>query len=737
MSLRTKVLLPFVLIGLALLLFLYGYWVPRHLADLKHEYHDATEQHLISVVEGLIPLILAHQLDAVYENLDALKERNGNWVAVRLLDAEGRKVYPLQQPQSLPAARDVHVMEQPIGIQNTDLGKLIVDVDFDEPLRDMRVRLRQLFAITGVIILLSITVIWLIIERMVSRPVTDLATASRHLAEGDFGAPLPRTGHDEVGELVQSFGRMRAAIGGYQRELISRNESLNKLSHAIEQSPVSIVIADRSGQIEFVNPRLTELLGRAPEELLGKDLRILKGGDAAGPDFDAIWQQLLAGTTWRGEFPSARKNGELIWQSVTLSPVLNDQGGVTHAVALLEDISERRTLEEQLRQAQKMEAVGLLTGGIAHDFNNILSAIIGYGSILRMKMATADPLRSAVDQILHAAERAAGLIRSLMAFSRKQVINPVNLNVNDCINRMEKLLLRILREDIEFKTILHRAPLTVYIDPTQLEQILINLVTNARDAMPTSGMLIIETEKVRLDEQFQRRHGEPATGPAVMISVSDTGIGMDKKTQDRIFEPFFTTKEPGRGTGLGLSTVYGIVKQNNGFINCYSSPGKGTTFKIYFPLVAATGAIEVEEPVQDLKRGTERILLAEDDESLRTYTKIILEEAGYSVIEATNGAEAVERFRAQPDAVDLLLLDVIMPKKNGREVCEEILRMRPGVRALFTSGYTAELIEQKGMLHGRFHFIPKPCTPSDLLRKVRDVLDAPASISFSDRAPSE
>ncbi|MDH4164105.1 MAG: ATP-binding protein [Nitrospirota bacterium] len=730
MNLRTKVLLPFVLIALVLLLFLYGYWTPRHIVDLKHEYQQATERHLVSVVEGLIPLLLAHQLDAVYENLDTLKQRNVNWLSIRLLNGDGTKIYPLVPQPPVANDREIHAMEQPVRYQDTDLGKLIVDVDFDEPLKDLHIRHHQLLGITSLVILLSIGIIWLVIERMVSRPVADLAQASKRLAEGDFAAQLPPVQHDEVGELVKNFDQMRLSIRGYQAELITRNESLNKLFHAVEQSPVSIVITDRNGIVEYVNPKFNDVMGYGPGEMLGKDILILKAGTEAAPDFEAIWQEILSGKTWRGEFQSVRKNGKLFWQFASLSPIQNDKGGITHAVALLEDISERRALEDQLRQAQKMEAVGLLTGGIAHDFNNILSAIIGYGSILRMKMAAGDPLRNNVDEILHASERAAALIRSLMAFSRKQVANPTNVNVNECINRMEKLLLRTLREDIEFRTMLHRASLTIFIDPVQMEQVLINLATNARDAMPQGGSLIIETARVRLDERFRIRHGEAAIGTYVMISVSDTGIGMDKKTQEHIFEPFFTTKEPGRGTGLGLSMVYGIVKQNNGYINCYSTPGKGTTFKIYLPMVAAPRETLPTEPVFEIQRGTERILLAEDDEPLRKYTKTILEEAGYTVVEASNGIEAVERFKERPDAVDLLLLDVIMPKKNGKEAYEEIRRTRPGIKVLFTSGYTAELIGQQGMLNNHVNFLSKPCTPNELLGKVRAVLESSVQAFF-------
>lgn len=342
------------------------------------------------------------------------------------------------------------------------------------------------------------------------------------------------------------------------------------------------------------------------------------------------------------------------------------------------------------------------------------------------RMPAGEPLRSNVDEILRAAERAAALVKSLMAFSRKQIINPRNVNINDCVNQLEKMLLRIIRENIEFTTVLHRAPLAAFIDAGQLEQVIINLAANARDAMPHGGRLIIETAKVWLDERFRIEHGEAACGPYVMLSVSDTGVGMDRKTQERIFEPFFTTKELGQGTGLGLSTVYGIVKQNNGFINCYSVPGKGTTFKIYLPLVTVTAEQARVEAAVEVRGGTERVLLAEDDAPLRKYTKSILEDAGYKVYETADGAAAVERFHGLPAGIDLLFLDIIMPKKDGRTVYEEIKRMKPAIKVLFTSGYTAEFVEQQGMAGDQVMILSKPCTPTDILRKVREVLDGNA-----------
>ena len=385
---------------------------------------------------------------------------------------------------------------------------------------------------------------------------------------------------------------------------------------------------------------------------------------------------------------------------------------------------EREKLQSQLLQSQKMESIGQLAGGIAHDFNNILAAIVGYGHLVQMRMRDGDPTRVYLDQILASAERAAGLTQSLLAFSRKQVINPQNIDINDVIHKVEKFLSRVIGEDIMLTTVLSAEVLIIYADVTQIEQVLMNLATNARDAMPKGGRLMIETGRVMLDDEYVRTHGFGLPGHYAVLTVSDTGEGMDDQTQKKIFEPFFTTKELGRGTGLGLAIIYGIVKQNNGYINVYSEVGKGTTFKIYFPFIK-TGAEDVrntEVPVP-VRGGTETILLAEDNDAVRTLTQIVLSEFGYRVIEAVDGEEALKKFLDNQDTISLLIVDVIMPRKNGRAVYEEVKRIRPDVKVLFTSGYPADLIQKEGVLEKGLNFLSKPASPQALLRMVREVLD--------------
>lgn len=499
-------------------------------------------------------------------------------------------------------------------------------------------------------------------------------------------------------------------------------ELISKLSHAIEQSPVSIVITDTSGNIEYVNPKFVEITGYTFEEVIGKNPRILKSGKTLPDEYRRLWETITSGKVWRGVFCNKKKNGELFYESAIISPVKNKQGVITHYIGIKEDITELKKLQDQLLHAQKMEALGTFSGGIAHDFNNILNVIIGFGSLIEMNMKEDDPNRIYLKEILKAGERATRLTKSMLAFSRKQIIEPKTQDLNEIIKGVEKFLRRIIGEDIELRTVLSYKDLTVFVDSTQIEQVLMNLATNARDAMPEGGILTIETELVKLDEEYMKTHAIEEPGMYALISVSDTGTGMDEETVKRIFEPYFTTKALGRGTGLGLSITYGIVRQHGGYINCYSELGKGTTFKIYLPLAESR---EEEKSVVLLppEKGTETVLLAEDDETVRRSTKEILEHWGYEVIEAENGEDAIKVFNENMDKIQILILDVIMPKMNGKEAYEEIKKIKPDIKALFMSGYTANIIHKKGILEEGINFISKPVSPNELLRKVREVLD--------------
>ncbi|QWV93855.1 response regulator [Geomonas oryzisoli] len=501
-------------------------------------------------------------------------------------------------------------------------------------------------------------------------------------------------------------------------------EQVIKLSHAVEQCPVSIRITDRNGVVEFVNPRFTEMTGYSAEDVVGKPADVfLTSQDDAGSAKSELQACLAAGAAWEGERLHHRKDGASFWARVTVSPISNRQGEVTHYLILKDDITERHKLEEQLRQSQKMEAIGQLAGGVAHDFNNILMVIMGFGSMLTADALLSSQQKEKVEHILESADKGAQLTASLLAFSRKQVMKLEVVNLNDVILHVEKFLTRVIGEDVQLRSVLSAAPLSVNVDCGQIEQVLMNLATNARDAMPKGGVLTIETSSQALEERSVMPHDTGEPGNYAVISVSDTGLGMDEATRSRIFEPFFTTKEQGKGTGLGMSIVYGIVKQHNGYVNVYSEPQVGTTFRIYLPLIETVEAGQRRQgDFAPPRAGSETILVAEDEPVLRELLQSILTEYGYRVILAEDGLDAVEKFRAA-ESVDLVLMDMIMPRMNGKEACDSIRSTAPGVKVAFTSGYTRDFVYLRDSIDAGTELIMKPVQPMELLRRVRDILD--------------
>lgn len=405
------------------------------------------------------------------------------------------------------------------------------------------------------------------------------------------------------------------------------------------------------------------------------------------------------------------------------APIRDDARETTGVVLIFRDLTERVHLQEQLRQSQKMEAIGRLAGGVAHDFNNLLTVILGYCSLALSRAGVADRLRSELEEIHRAGERATALVGQLLAFSRKQVLQPHVLDLNDVISGADKLLRRVIGEDIDLVSTTRPELGHVLADAGQIEQIILNLAVNARDAMPNGGKLTIETANVDLDEGYARTHAEVSPGRYVLLAVSDTGHGMDNETQARIFEPFFTTKALGKGTGLGLSTVYGIVKQSAGHIWLYSEPGKGATFKVYLPRVDEP--VETSEtaapPIESL-HGSETLLLAEDDAGVRELARSILEKYGYNVLTASSGPEAIAAVQ-RTNNIALLLTDVVMPQMSGRELAVGIEKLAPEVSVLYLSGYAEDAIVHHGVLDEGVAFLPKPFTPEGLARKVREVLD--------------
>jgi two-component system cell cycle sensor histidine kinase/response regulator CckA len=483
-----------------------------------------------------------------------------------------------------------------------------------------------------------------------------------------------------------------------------------------------------NGRWYYVSPQIETILGYTPDEWLQTSERWL---DFIHPDDHAAVMEAEAmgirQKSFQAEYRLRRKDGRTVWISDTAVII---QGSDKHPVmeGILVDISERKLMEMQSQQARRMEAVGRLAGGIAHDFNNLLTIIKGYTDLARRRAETPE-LRTDIDRIEDASERAAALVRQLLAFSRRQVLQPKNLDLNGVVRGLEQLLRRLLGEDIQLATTLDAGVGTIKADPSQVEQVLMNLVVNARDAMPEGGKLIIETCNAELDQKYAGEHVSVKPGPYVMLAVSDTGVGMSAETVAHIFEPFFTTKGASRGTGLGLATTYGIVKQSGGYIWVYSEPGQGTTFKVYLPrfeeAAEAAAAVKVTTAVP---KGSETILLVEDDEAVRELTEMVLQSYGYHVLVAEEPTHAQELSDTPGQNIALVLTDVVMPSMSGRELVRRLTDKHPHLRVLYMSGYTDNVITSGGVLEPGLAFLQKPFTPASLASKVREVLDAPAPV---------
>jgi two-component system, cell cycle sensor histidine kinase and response regulator CckA len=493
-----------------------------------------------------------------------------------------------------------------------------------------------------------------------------------------------------------------------------------RLATAIDQAAEAIMVTDARGAILYVNPAFETVTGYSRSEAIGLNPSMLKSGKQDDAFYGSLWATISGGHIWRGRLVNKKKDGTLFTEEATISPVRDAAGTTTSYVAVKRDVSASLALEAQFLQAQKMEAVGRLAGGVAHDFNNILSVILSYADFLSGEVA--EPARTDVEEIRTAALRAAALTRQLLAFSRQLVLEPRVLNLNQTVTQLEKMIVRLLGADVKLTTLLGAGLWNVKADPGKIEQILMNLAVNARDAMPTGGQLTIETRNVELDDDYARAHDVPA-GSYALVAVTDTGVGMDAETKARLFEPFFTTKERGKGTGLGLATVFWIVKQSGGHIWVYSEPGKGATFKVYFP--RAVGAAQVhpsEPPAREAVRGSETILLVEDDDQVRAVAAGILRRNGYVVLDASNGGEALLVCEQHEATIHLLLTDVVMPRMSGRQLAERLASLRPEMKVLFMSGYTDDAILQHGVLDSGVAYLEKPLTPALLTRKVREVL---------------
>jgi two-component system cell cycle sensor histidine kinase/response regulator CckA len=518
--------------------------------------------------------------------------------------------------------------------------------------------------------------------------------------------------------------------------------SLAEQKAVYDHSPVMMCVMDSDRRMLYANPAFTAFIGRSEGAPKGGCACGVLGcidapDDPRGCGFGTncascgLWQRLedtLKTGTGRNFEHLTTLVRDGVQRRVTLlgSTSLMHLDDRTELLLCLHDVTEHKELEAQFQQAQKMESVGRLAGGVAHDFNNLLTVINGYSQMALDEMSESDPLRGDLAEIHKAGERASGLTRQLLAFSRKQVLQPRSLDLNRSVQEMLPMLERLLGEDVEVRSALNAENGTVYADPHQMEQVIMNLAVNARDAMPAGGKLLIETARVEWDESYTRSHPEVRAGRYVMLAVSDNGVGMNEETRQRIFEPFFTTKEVGQGTGLGLSMVQGIVAQSGGDIGVYSEPGQGTTFKIYLPALAKAVADDARPAAVPALGGKETVLVVEDQVSVRKYVAAALRTYGYRVIQAESAGEALLFCERRPERVDLVLTDVVMPIMSGRELAGRLETLDPGIKVLFMSGYTGNVIEHHGVLGKGAEYIQKPFSPVELAGKVRTVLGPPA-----------
>jgi two-component system, cell cycle sensor histidine kinase and response regulator CckA len=536
--------------------------------------------------------------------------------------------------------------------------------------------------------------------------------------------------------LVRTI-RSTLALHSMQQEQLGTDRTLRQLSRAVEQSADTVMVTDRNGIIEYVNPAFEALTGYTHVEVCGQTPRILKSGQQDPEIYREMWKTVLAGNVYRGILVNRKKNGVFYYVEQSISPVRDGEGEITHFISNGRDLTERLHLEAELRQAQKMDAIGHLAGGVSHDFNNLLTIITSYSELALDEVPTNSGLASKIQEILLAARRAAELTRQLLAFSRKQPQSLRVADMNQVIGNIAKTLPRLIGEDIQFEFVPGTRLGQVRVDPVQIEQILMNLAANARDAMSEGGHLRIETSNVRLDEDYvHRKHAVIPMGHYTLITITDDGEGIPPEHLPHIFEPFYTTKPLGQGTGLGLATVYGIVKQNKGFIWAYSESGMGTVFKIYLPCVAGrqTGKNENIKP-EAVARGSETILLVEDERAVRRATAEFLGLQGYTVLEAKDGLDALSVARNYGQTIHLAVSDVVMPNMSGGILARELATMRPETKLLFVSGYAGKTVLDHKVVDLETNFLQKPYTLKQLSSKIRGALNQKETVETASCPP--
>jgi PAS domain S-box-containing protein len=599
---------------------------------------------------------------------------------------------------------------KPAGVLRILLPRTIYDQGQTSSLQFLLLLIAAGFAFGAIILYL--------IERVVLSRMADLSdNITRVGTSGNLAARVAVSGRDEVAYLGTAVNGMLEDLERVQK---ARHEERTRLALLIEKMPTVIWTTDADLRFTYHTGAALEAMSLRSEDALGKTLFQYFGTD--DPNFPAIaaHHKALAGGTLSFELDWQKRSFDCYVQ-----PLRGPQGDLIGVIGVALDVTDRKHLTDQLRQSQKMQAIGELAGGVAHDFNNLLMVVKGHAQLLLERMPKEPSLHHSVQQMEKAADRAASLTRQLLAFSRKQVLQPRVLDMNDVVTGMIKMFSRVIGENIEMAFVPAAKLGRTKADPGQIEQVLLNLVVNARDAMPTGGRLTIETSNVHLDRSYAAGHAAVDPGPYIMLTVSDTGCGMDAETQSRIFEPFFTTKEAGKGTGLGLATVYGVVKQSGGYIWVYSEVGCGSTFKIYLPEVTeAIDAPAIEKETRGSSRGTETVLFVEDELSVRELVRDYLVGAGYRVLDAGDGIEALEAAMAHKGPIHILITDVVMPRLSGRDLATKLSSERPDMKVLFISGYTDDTIVRHGVLEGGVAFLQKPFNLRALSEKIREVLTA-------------
>jgi two-component system cell cycle sensor histidine kinase/response regulator CckA len=571
------------------------------------------------------------------------------------------------------------------------------------------------------------------LARHIADPLTTLRATTARIVAGEFDRQLPPLAASPIRELRglnTDLRQMREALQSYDRARRAREQETEaRFQSTFEQAAVGLAHVSLQRTWLRVNTRLCEILGYAPDDLLGHGMEeIIPPQDDERVDA-ALGRVITSGVpTARLELSVNGGDGEPRWTHFTASLGRDAAGEPSYLIMVVEDMSPRRALEDQLRQSQKLESVGRLAGGVAHDFNNLLTAIVGYSDFLRESLGPGDPRREDVDQIFGAAQRASVLTRQLLAFARRQVLEPRVLNVNELASRLQGILQRLIGEDVQLTTRFEADLWNVNADPGQLEQVLLNLTVNARDAMPEGGRLHIETSNVHFDEESMERPASVIPGDYVRITVADSGVGMSEDVLAQAFEPFFTTKGSEKGTGLGLATSYGIVNQLGGHIDVRSSQGLGTTFRILLPATreSAAAPVEREEPDKGV-RGRETVMLVEDEKTVARLASRTLRQHGYTVLQADNGSDALQILEQRNGTVQLLVTDLVMPKMGGRELATRARSLNPHIRVLYMSGYMNDAIAQREVREAGATFLQKPFGPKTFIQTVRDILDAPAA----------